>query len=439
MGDEGKGRITDEFSHYFIKKFGRVFHYRDNGGANAGHTVQVGQDKIVLHQLASGIIQESCRVFLSRGMVLHPEDLVTEINLVEDLFGRLPGRLVIDDLAVLSLDTHRAFETAIKSWLGQTGSTSRGISPAYADIIYRYPVRMKDLASPDFKSSLSRHYQFYQRLIQGLGLNMAEIKVSRLKGEDIFLADEKTFISRLAEARKRLLEFIQPAYNLLSQAWHSEIPFVIEKAQALGLDKNWGTYPDVTASDCSFEGVHTSSYGIIDPQNIAVKTAVLKATYTSSVGKRQMPTKMDPALEKKIRQDANEYGATTGRPRDIIYIDLPMLSYLFRVGRVDYLTLTHLDISYPDQPIKVCFDYQIGSNSVSYQPDLDFLAQVKPKYIDLPSWSGRKAAQAKTIAELPQPAQKYMAFLSQALKVKMLMATTGPKRSQSLSWLKSLN
>ncbi len=436
LGDEGKGRVTDELSHYFLNKLGKVFHYRDNGGANAGHTVVVKSKKIVLHQLASGIIQSGCSVILSRGMVLHPEDLVAEINQVKKAFaGQLPAKLIIDEMAVLSLDTHRAFETAIKKQTTQVDSTSRGISPAYADIIYRHPLRMRDLVGKNFKAKFHHHYRFYRDLIRGLGQNLAQIEVVRLQGGKLTVGNEDLFIARLTKARQQLLDFIKPTHNLIDKAWQSQAGFVIEKAQALGLDKNWGTYPDVTASDCSYEGVHTSSYGIIDPLDISVKTAVIKATYTSSVGKRRMPTRMAAKLENKIRRDANEYGATTGRPRDILYIDLPMLSYLFKVGRVEFLTMTHLDISYKDQPIRVCLTYKLNGRRVGYRPDLAFLARVEPEYIDLPSWQGEELEGIKKISDLPMSTLQYIAFISQALSCRMLMATTGSERSQSLSWL----
>ncbi|MBD3250131.1 MAG: hypothetical protein GF381_00990 [Candidatus Pacebacteria bacterium] len=439
LGDEGKGRVTDELTAYFLrnKNHNKVIHYRDNGGANAGHTVEVGEVRIALHQLSSGVLQPGCVVVAGKEMVLHPEDLVLEINHVLKATGKksLPATLVIDEMAFLCLDTHRAFEAVLKMHSrGSKGATGRGISPAYADVIYRHPLRMRDLVSRNWKKKLEQHYQLYQNWVKGFGYELAEIEVPRLEGGNIKLGTLKQMTTRLERSRQVLKPYVKNVYQLIETHWPKKTPFVFEKAQALGLDRRWGVYPDVTASNCGFDGLLSSTEGLVNPDEIAVKCAVIKATYSSSVGARQLPTAMTGPLAEKIRQDANEYGATTGRPRDIAYLDLPMMSYLFEVGQVDYLAVTHLDISYPDTPIKVCLNYQIDNQVVNYRPDQNFLDQVEPIYFELPGWNGQEAAEAQTIQDLPQQAQQYLAFISQALKTKLLLATTGPKRKQTIRW-----
>lgn len=437
LGDEGKGRVTDEFTYEFLRNHKQVIHYRDNGGANAGHTIEIKNTKIVLHQIGSGIMQKGCTVILGKGMVLHPIDLLKEIQLVKKAAnGKVPANLVIDEMATLSLDTHRAYETALKMRLGDTGSTGRGIATAYADLLYRHPLRMKDLLSRGYRQSLSDHYQRYADTIKGLGYDMSKIAVTRLKEDDQPVGNEKDFIEILTEARKILKIYTKPAYEIIQKEWNSTTPFVFEKAQAMGLDAKWGTYPDVTASDCTLEGIKSSTEGIVQPERIAIKSAVIKATYTSSVGKRRMPTEIKNKLATRIRKDANEYGATTGRPRDILYIDLPMISFLFENGKIDYLVMTHMDISYPDTPIRVCIDYKLKGKSVPYRPDLNYLEQVEPVYFDLPSWDGASLQGVSKISDLPQEALKYIAFISKALNTQILMITNGPKRHQSINWLK---
>ena len=154
LGDEGKGRVTDELVTHFLKKSKKAIVYRDNGGANAGHTVQVGDKKISLHQLGSGILHNDCIIILGKDMVLHPEDLLSEIVAVENLKeSKVTDQLFLDEMVVLSLDTHRAFESVLKIYNGSgKGSTGRGISPAYADIIYRHPLRMRDLKKRNWKT-----------------------------------------------------------------------------------------------------------------------------------------------------------------------------------------------------------------------------------------------------------------------------------------------
>lgn len=437
LGDEGKGRVTDELTAYFLNNHKQVVHYRDNGGANAGHTVEVGDVRLALHQLSSGVMQPGCMVVAGKEMVLHPEDLVLEIKQVLKATGKssLPATLIIDKMAFLCLDTHRAFEAVLKMHsTGSEGATGRGISPAYADIIYRHPLQMRDLMADDWQSKLEKHYRLYQGWVKGLGFDLAQIEVPRLEGGKIKLGSFEQMLKRLTKARKTLKPYVKDVYQVLNQHWHNSTPFVFEKAQALGLDRRWGVYPDVTASNCGFGGILSSTEGLVDPDQIAVKAATIKATYSSSVGARQLPTAMEEKLAHKIREDANEYGATTKRPRDIAYLDLPMMSFLFDVGQVDYLAITHLDISYPNVPIKVCVGYEVDGEPVAYRPDQKFLDQVKPIYLELPAWDGKKAEQAKEIKDLPQEALQYLAFMTQVLQSKLLLATTGPKRKQTIKW-----
>lgn len=437
LGDEGKGRLTDELTAEFLQKYKSVIHYRDNGGANAGHTVEIGETRIALHQLSSGVTQPGCVVVLGKEMVLHPDDLVLEIESVKEAFktNKLPAELKIDELAFLCLDTHRAFEVVLKARsTGSLGSTGRGISPAYADIIYRHPLQMRDLVATDWQERVQNHYELYRSWVKGLGYSLAEIEVPRLDGSILKLGSLKIFLERLEKARKVLMPFVTNVHDLIATAWEEGTPFVFEKAQALGLDRRWGVYPDVTASDCSFEGILSSTEGIVDPAQIAVRAATIKATYTSSVGSRKLPTLIKNKLADRIREDAHEYGATTKRPRDIAYIDIPMLSFLMKVGRVEYLLVTHLDIAYPLQPIKVCTEYQIKGKKVSYRPDQAFLDQVKPVYTELPSWDGTAVQQARKPADLPKEAREYLRFLEKQLGVKVLMGTVGPKREQTIRW-----
>lgn len=436
FGDEGKGRITDELTNRFLHRHSQVVHYRDNGGANAGHTVVVGNTKLALHQIGAGVLQDKTILISGKGMVLHPIDFVTEIESVKKVAqGKIPANLIIDELAVLSLDTHRAFEAALKvKAQGSLGSTGRGIAPAYADIIYRHPLRMRDLASRNWRQPFTKHYLLYQDLLKGFGLKLAQVAVLRLNQEPVTVGSPDTFLSRLESTRNILIPFIQPVHQLLHEHWHGTTPFVFEKAQALGLDTRWGVYPDVTASDCSLTGIHSSTEGLVQPDHISATVAVIKATYTSSVGKRVMPSNMNIRLAQKIRDDAHEYGTTTGRPRDIHYIDLPFLTFLRRVGGYQYLAPTHLDIAYPNIPIKIVVSYTKNNQEVPYRPDQRYLLQVKPQFLELPSWDGHTIQNITKLEKLPKTTLQYLAFISQALKVKLLMATVGPKRHQTLKW-----
>ena len=437
LGDEGKGRVADELTADFLKKYKKVLHYRDNGGSNAGHTVEIGDVRIALHQLGAGVLQKGCTAVLGKEMVLHPEDLVAELEEARGALGKkkLPSKLLIDEMAFLCLDTHRAFEAILKRRsTGSKGATGRGIAPAYADVIYRHSLRMRDLVARDWKEKVKKHYKLYQTMIKGFGFTLSKIEVPRLSADNIKVGSLNKMLVRLEVARKVIKPFVGPAYEMMVKVWQSEMPIVFEKAQAIGLDKRWGVYPDVTASNCSFDGIFSSTEGIVDHRDIPVRVATIKATYSSSVGSRVLPTAMKGKLAHRIREDADEYGATTKRPRDIAYIDLPMLAYLSRVGRMNYLCLTHMDISYSEVPIKVCVSYKIGGKTVGYRPDQNFLDKVKPEYVELPAWDGMEAQKAKKIKDLPKEALQYLALISGALDAKLLMITTGPKRDQTVRW-----
>lgn len=438
FGDEGKGRVVDAMGAAFMAAHGTLVVYRWNGGANAGHTVVVGDTKIALHQLPSGVLFAGAHIVLGKGMVIHPGDLLAEIDMVAAVAGSLPAALHVDPVAVLALDTHRALEGALKRWMsGGAGATGRGISPAYADVLYRHPARVRDLLAGDWQERLGAHYDLYAALVGGLGADLATQQVTTLAGEPITVGTRRAFLDRLGGQRARLLPVVDDVHTLLRGWWaDASVPFIFEGAQGAGLDPRWGVYPDVTASDPTFGGILHSTEGLIAPGEIAVRAAVLKTTYTSSVGARRLPTAMAPELAHRIREDAGEYGATTRRPRDIAYLDLPCLRFLSRVSSPTHLALTHLDIAYPDVPVRVCTHYtDAAGDPVPYRPDQVYLDTVTPHYLDLPGWDGAASAGAREIRQLPQAALQCLAFLTGALAAGPLFGTTGPERDALISWM----
>lgn len=438
FGDEGKGRVVDEVCAMLVKGRGKGVVYRWNGGANAGHTVMVNDRRLALHQLPSGVLFSGATVVLGKGMVIHPGDVLAEIKEVLEMVGAVPAELMIDEMAVLALDTHRALEGAYRQWAtGGRGSTGRGISPAYADVLYRHPVRVRDLTARDWKDRLGKHYDMYTAILKGLGSNLETAEVARLNQDSITVGSKFVFLDRLGAQRSVLLPYITSVYDYLRENWaNPDIPFVFEGAQGVGLDPRFGVYPDVTSSDPTFGGILPSTEGVIAAQDIAVRMATIKATYTSSVGRRRLPTVMEEGLAHRIREDAHEYGSTTRRPRDLVYIDIPCLQFFARVSGATHLVLTHLDIAYPDVPVKVCTHYLDAAGKVSgYRPDQLALDALTPQYVELPSWDGNAVQGVTTIDALPLEAQQYIAFLSQALGADPLFGTTGPQRDAIISWL----
>jgi len=435
-GDEGKGRIVDEWVSHFAET-GPIVVYRDNGGANAGHTVEFGNgSRIALHQIPSGIFSPRATVVLGKGMVIHPIDLLTEIASIENAVGKDGhyAAIKIDEMAALSLDTHRAYEQVLKGWFdGYHAATGRGISPAYADIVLRQPLRVRDL-KPFNEAKIIKHYQLYAAMVNGLGGILKETLVPQLGSDTpIMVGSQTEFVAKLKQAANQLAKYIEDVTEFIETTWaDNKYAYVFEKAQALGLDPRWGVYPDVSASDMTFEGVTAATEGRIPADAIKIKAAVIKATYMSSVGSRKIPTLMTEPLVDKIRADAHEYGATTKRPRDIAYLDLVALKYFGDVGRVSHYVLTHMDIVYPNTPVKVCVEYRKKGKAVGYRPDQEFLNDVEPIYKELPVWDQHKIEAAKTFDELPKAAKAYLAFVAKGLGKPIIMITTGPKRHQSI-------
>ena len=433
FGDEGKGRITDELTNYFLKNYGKVIAYRDNGGSNAGHTVSVNGKKIGLHQIGSGILQKGCTVVLGKGMVIHPIDLIEEISEVKRVFDlpKLPAKLMIDEMATLNLDTHRAFEEVLKG-RGQSSftykaATGRGISASYADVLHRNPMRMRDLISRNWKKKFSEHYQLYSEWIKGMGGDPKNVKVNRFNSEPVLLGSKDEFLKNLENVRKELRQYVYPMFEYIKKNWESDIPFIFEKAQAVGLDYRWGVYPDITASNCSLDGITYSTEGAIIAEDISSRIGVIKSTYTSSVGKRRIPTFMQEKLAKRIRDDANEYGTTTGRPRDIAYMDLPMLKYFCNVGGIEELAFTHMDVVY-DEPVKVGIEYLKDGKKSYYRPDQTYLNDIEVKYKEFKPWDSNEFKNKN----IPKHAEKFIDYISLFTSTTPVMITYGPNRSDTL-------
>jgi adenylosuccinate synthase len=204
-------------------------------------------------------------------------------------------------------------------------------------------------------------------------------------------------------------------------------------AQAVGLDPWLGTLPDVTSSNTTLWGIAAGT-GFLRPTDIADRIGIFKITYTSSVGARKMPTHATDEWADWTRTAADEYGTTTRRPRDILYLDLDLLRFNARMGGIEVLAGTHLDITQEEQPIKVCTHYEVDGKRVPYQPGLRYLQNVQPKYIELPGWDGKKAASAKSFDGLPDNAKKFLAFVQKMTGFPIVVATNGPKRESLLAF-----
>lgn len=442
FGDSGKGSVIVKFNEYLAKQK-KMYCVRFNGGANAGHETLFNGKKIVTHQLPIGIIKEQATVLMLRGMVIHPEDLVIEVERVKKEFGgSLPGTFFIDERTPLALDTHRALEYMLNTYMeGGKGSTGRGIATAYASIYQRFPVTIKDLMSKDWKEILKKHFELYKILIHGSEYEIEDIQVPTLAGEKGSrrkVGTEKIFIDRLSEARVALVKHItSEMYDMLQKAWNDvKTPLTIEGAQGVGLDPYHGVYPDVTSSRPASRNINDATYNIILPEEIALRTAVMKTTYVSSVGQRRLPAIKDEKKEQWIQTAFDEKGRSTGRLRDIYSVTIPIAQYLKKASGYEYLSATHLDASKENQPIQVVIAYtdKKTGKETRYFPYQDALDNLEPHVVEFDGWDGEEVKKAKKPKDLPYNARVYLAFLSQTI-APVILGTTGSDIDDSIFWI----
>ncbi|OGG11702.1 hypothetical protein A2Z00_00765 [Candidatus Gottesmanbacteria bacterium RBG_13_45_10] len=446
LGDEGKGRIIDNKIGAFFSKpnIKTVTVIRFQGGTNSGHTVEVKNIHLALHQIPCGIMYKHTTCIMDRGMTISPVDLIDEIHTVERIAGSLNGKLFLSPDAVLDTDLDRAEEFLNRIRQGKAGGgTGRGIGPSYAHHYDRLGFHVSDLMGDSWKEKLSVQYERYHREFALYGLMLstidcgADFKKNKLmkKGRKRPVGSKETFLRRLAGARKELCarQMVRNIFPMHKKIYEDPSCAVLfEGAQALGLHPWLGTIPDITASDTSTFGVQPGT-GFWKAQDIEERIGVFKIPYTSSVGARHMPTEATNDWAGRVRDEAHEYGTTTGRPRDILYLDLAMLGYNIRMSGIELLAGTHLDIAWEDIPIKVCTHYvDKQGDYVPYQPGLVYLADVIPQYVELPGWSGNEVRRARSFKQLPVNAKKFLAFIQRRLATPIIAVTTGPARENYL-------
>ena len=447
LGDEAKGRIVDNKLEgmFRIKGVKSINVIRFQGGNNAGHTVEKDGKKLDLHLVPSGIMYEKTAGIMDQGMIIHAQDLKTEIEYIEDSVGDLRGKLFLSQDAILATDIERAEEVANRQKEDATkGGTGRGIGPANAHHIDKTGKHVRDLLDNNWRKKFALYYELKQKDLEGHEIDLATMEVpdfkkSRLTGreEKQTVGTKEEFLDRLEVARSWIIDrnMATNVYIMHRDAfWDATKGFIFEGAQAAGLDAFTGTHPDRTSSN-------TTAYGVRDgtaywtPEKIFRRIGVVKVPYMSSVGTRIMPTHIHPEGEDGewsvyVRETAREYGTTTRRPRDIAHIDLPFLAYNAAMAGIEEMAVTHLDVARKDTQIKVCVAYKDKKTGehVPYQPGLHYQQDVEPQYIILPGWDGQECMKAKSLKDLPLNAVKFMAFLQARLGYPITSGTNGPDR-----------
>jgi adenylosuccinate synthase len=374
-------------------------------------------------------------------MLVHPVNLLTEIKYVEKKIGaKLPARLIIDANVTVSTDLHRAYEAFVNKFLDVGhGNTSSGVSMGYASYYEKRAITMRDLMSDNWREIFTKQYQFYTALIGGEEiLAAAPVKELTLDGKKAErpVGKLQEYLDRLESARTELRPFVVDIRNERDDIWmhHPEIPYTFESNQGPLLDPYGGVSPDYTASRPNgIVGIADSTEGAILHKQIALKIAVLKTPYMSSVGARRHPYAMDPAIAQQYRSDNDETGRSTGRDRGIYPIDLVAIRAAHAVAQYDYIAITHFDANYPNVPIEFVTDYieKATGKSVPFRPYQWHWDSVRGTIMQVPSWDGRAVAQVQTITELPEESLQLISLINQTI-APVLLLTKGRNLGETL-------
>ena len=406
-GDEGKGKLVDVIS----EKADWVVRYQ--GGANAGHTVHIGDVTVVLHQVPSGILQPGVRCAIGNGVVLDPDTLFDEIDhLVRDGVD-VEGRLYVSDRAHLVLPYHKLVDSQSAA-SKRIGTTGRGIGPAYEDKVARRGVRVLDLRHP------GRLRELVER-----GVEHANAQLSTSgSGERVTVDETLKMLERLAP---RLLALAEDVGLLIHRAIRSGAAVLLEGAQGSLLDIDHGTYPFVTSSTTTSGG---AAIGVgIAPTSIDAVLGVVKA-YTTRVGNGPLPTEMEEAVAAIMRELGNEYGATTGRPRRCGWFDAVVVRYAARVNGLSDLAVTKLDVLDTIDRIGLCTGYDVGGElHTEFPGDITALDHVLPRYEWFDGWL-RSTTAARRLEDLPTEARRYLDRIESLVEAPITFVSVGTRRDQ---------
>lgn len=412
-GDEAKGKIVD----LLTSNFDIVVRYQ--GGANAGHTVVVGDQVYKLHHIPSGILNEHVQNVIGPGVVLNPPTVLEEID---GLAGRgidVQKRLKISDRLHVVCPWHIAEDRATNATpvSGESiGTTQRGIGPCYRDKYGRsYAIRLGDMYRDDFREKITNIVREKQPLL-------------RLLGDDAVLDAEQIFREYSGFA-KRLRPMVVDSTVYLLDSLEAGKRVLFEGAQGALLDIDHGTFPFVTSSNSSGLGVCGGSG--VPPRWIQQVIGVAKA-YTTRVGGGPFPTELDDDVGQRIRDLGNEYGTTTGRPRRCGWFDAIAVRYTARLSGINMLALMMMDVVSQLPEVKICVAYELDGERIEHFPShADDLRRVKPILETLPGWQ-QDVTGVRRIEDLPAGARSYLDRVAELVGCPVGIVSVGPKRDETM-------
>jgi adenylosuccinate synthase len=398
-GDEGKGRIVDYLcaDAQIAARFG--------GGANAGHTVIVGDKTYKLRIVPSGVVTGVETCIIGPGTVVNPESFLAEISAL-DAAGIDTSRVWISDLAALILPYHIELDRAAERARGKDaiGTTGNGIGPAYGDRVARCGLRAGDL----------RDLAYCRSVVENRAAALAPLGIQVESGE---------IMRWLQDLAPRMLRHVRDTVAILHEALRAEKRVLVEGAQGSMLDVTFGTYPFVTSSVTVAGGAGAGlGFGPTCAESVM---GVVKA-YTTRVGGGPFPTELVDDTGERLRSVGREVGVVTGRPRRCGWLDLAMLRYAVQVNGVTEIALTKLDVLDGFDEIKVCVAYRGRSQASA---PFQIAAGAEPEYRTFAGWSA-PTSDARTFDRLPAEAREYVAFIERELGVPITLISVGPERTQ---------
>ena len=408
-GDEGKGKIVDVLA----EDVDVVARYQ--GGANAGHTVHVGEKEFILHQIPSGILHPEKRCLLGNGVVLDLLQFFGEYDALREREIDLEGRVGVSLRAHLLLPYHRELDRAWEEGAAEKiGTTGRGIGPAYEEKAGRRGIRVADAADAER----------FERLVRE-GADRARRRIEQLGGK---VSDElEGAIAASLELRPRIMELAVDVGLEVEQSLEAGRRILLEGAQGTALDLDHGTYPFVTSSNTTAAAAAT---GIgVGPTRIDSVLGIVKA-YTTRVGNGPLPTGFDEEMDARMRELGGEFGATTGRPRRCGWFDAVLSRYAARVNGLTGVVVTKLDVLDTLPEISVCTGYRTPGGLVEEFPADTFgLDQVEPVLETHPGWEAPTTG-ARSMGDLPANARRYLDRIEELTRAPIEMVSVGSKRSQ---------
>lgn len=408
-GDEGKGKIVDILS----EKFKIVARYQ--GGANAGHTVMIGDKQYILHLIPSGILREDVICVIGNGVVIDPTALLEEIDLLEKNGIKVEGRLFISHNAHLIMPYHKLLDSISESGENKIGTTGRGIGPCYIDKFARKGIRIVDLLNrTELEKKIRTNLKEKNELLK---------KVYGHEGLDV-----DAIVKEYLEFDRAIDKYIKDVPAFLNQALAEGKSVLLEGAQGTLLDVDHGTYPFVTSSSPTSGGACTGTG--IPPTKINSVIGIVKA-YTTRVGNGPFPTELTDEEGEKLRKIGAEFGATTGRPRRCGWYDAFLVAYSQMVNGLTSVAITKLDVLSNFEKIKVCIGYELNGRRIkSFPTSVDQLSQVTPIYETLDGWN-EDISHYLSYDELPVKTKDYLNFIAKHSGIKIDIVSVGPKRKQT--------